>query len=87
LTRSYELDNQITESRVLDKAALMAGLSQISDAMVSIISTSGLSREAKEDLQRELAGIPIVLDDVATRQSKLPRNQNGQKDTGDEDDG
>jgi hypothetical protein len=87
LTRKYQLENQITESRVLDKAALMAGLSQISDAIVShIMARTELPRETREDILRDLSSIPLVLEDVASRQSKLPR-RNGQKDTGDEDDG
>jgi hypothetical protein len=78
LTRKYELENLITEGRVLDKDALMAGLSQVADAIVSRILASELSREAKEDVLRDLASVPVVLEDVASKQSRLPR-RNGQK--------
>ena len=73
------LENQITRGETLNKAALMQGFSAIADAMVHIISTSGLSREAQEDLQRELASIPMVVDSVAKRQSRLRRAKNGEK--------
>jgi len=79
LTRKYELANKVTEASLLDRGALMAGFAQVADAMVSIITTSGLTREEKENLQKELASIPIVVDGVAKRQSKLRRNGNGQK--------
>jgi hypothetical protein len=72
-TRKYQLENQITEASVLNKAALEAGFAQLADAMVHRIIASEVSREAKEDLLRDLAGIPIVLEYVAARQSKLPR--------------
>jgi hypothetical protein len=78
LTRRYELDNLITEGRVLDKAPLMAALSAIADAMVSRIMASGLSRNEKEDVLKELSSVPIALEEVTARQSRLPR-RNGQK--------
>jgi hypothetical protein len=79
LVRKYELENQITEANYLDRAELMKGFAQVADAMVSIISTSALSREEKENLQRELAGIPIICENVAHAQTRLPRKGNGQK--------
>jgi len=47
LTRKYELENSIVEASVLNKAALEAGFSQLTDAMVHRIAASELSREAK----------------------------------------
>jgi hypothetical protein len=72
-TERITLENQITRAEVLNRSALMAGFAQVADAMTSIISTSGLTRQEKENLQRELAGIPIIVDGVAKRQSKLRR--------------
>jgi hypothetical protein len=83
-TERITLENQITRAEVLNRAELMKGFSAVADAMVSIITRSALSREEKEDLQRELAGIPIVVEGVAKRQSKLARNGNGQKPEKDE---
>jgi hypothetical protein len=39
---------------------------------------SELSREAKEDLLRDLAGIPIVVENVAHKQSRFRGAKNGQ---------
>jgi hypothetical protein len=76
-TERIELENRITKGQVLDKVELMKGFAGIADAMVSIISTSGLSREAQEDLQRELASIPLTINDVARKQTRLRRAKNG----------
>jgi hypothetical protein len=56
----------------------MRGFAALADAVCSRIVASELSRDAKEDLLRELATIPIVVDNVAQRQSKLRRSKNGQ---------
>jgi hypothetical protein len=86
LTKRYRLENEITEANYLNRWALEGAFAQIAEAMVSIISRSGLSHQEKEDLQRELAGIPIAVEDVAASQSKLPRKRkgNGQKPEEDE---
>jgi len=73
MAERIELENQITRSQVVDKAMLMRGLSQIADAMVSRIRASSLSRDEQTDLLTELSSVPIVLEDVARRQSRLPR--------------
>jgi hypothetical protein len=78
LVRKYSLENQITEASLLDRAALMKGFSAVADAMVSIISTSGLTRDEKENLQRELAGVPIICENVARAQTRLRRSKSGQ---------
>jgi hypothetical protein len=74
------LENEITRGETLNRAELAKGFAAIADAMVSIITTSALSRTEQENLQRELASIPIVIDGVAKRQTRLrPRTKNGQK--------
>jgi hypothetical protein len=72
------LENQITRSEVFNKSELSKGFAALADAMTHIIKSSKLSREEQEDLQRELAGVPIVISNVARRQSKLHRAKNGQ---------
>jgi hypothetical protein len=80
LTRRYQLENEIMESHFLDRAALTKGFAQLADAMTSIILRSGLTREEKENLQRELAGVPIIYENVARSQTQLRRSKkNGQK--------
>jgi hypothetical protein len=80
LTKRYALDNAIVEASLLDRAGLSQGFAAVADAMVSIISTSGLSREEKEHLQRQLATIPVVCANVARSQTRLRRrSKNGEK--------
>jgi hypothetical protein len=81
LTRKYQLENAIVEASVLNKAALEAGFAQLADAMVHRIMASELDRSAKEDLLRDLSTIPIVLEGVAKRQTRL-RVKNGQTPNG-----
>jgi hypothetical protein len=71
------LENQITRGETLNRADLMKGLAQIADAMTYIISTSSLTREEQENLQKELAGVPVVLADTARKQSRLCRAEKG----------
>ena len=78
LVRKYQLENEITEASVLNRADLMKGLAGIADAMTSIISTSGLTTEEKENLLRELSSVPLILNTVARTQTKLRRSKNGQ---------
>jgi hypothetical protein len=68
------LENQITRSEVLNRAELTRVMSAIGDAMSSRIMASGLSRSEKEDILRDLATVPLVLQEVADRQTRLPRN-------------
>jgi len=84
--RKYQLENETTEANLLDRAALMAGFAQVADAMVHRIMASELSREAKEDLLRDLAGIPIVVENVADKQSRYrgAKNRPAEEDRGKE---
>jgi hypothetical protein len=72
------LENKITRAEVLDRAELMKVFSAVADEMTYRIQTSGLTREEKSDLQLSLAGVPIGIDGVVKRQTKLPRRSNGQ---------
>jgi hypothetical protein len=57
----------------------MAGFAQLADALSDVImSDRNLSRESKEDFLRKLASWPVIVDNVAQRQSKLRRSKNGQ---------
>jgi hypothetical protein len=80
ITKRYQLENAITEGSYLDRKALTAAFSGIADAISSrIMSDHGLSREAKEDILRDLSSIPVVLASVARDQTRLPRG-NGEHD-------
>jgi hypothetical protein len=74
LAQKLELENAVTTGAVLDRRELMRGLTQIADAMsMRIMSCSELPRTAREDLLRELSSVPIVLQETADRQTRLPR--------------
>ena len=74
ITERYTLENQITRAEVLNRAELMKVMAAIADAFVSrVMSVQGLSRREKEDLLRDLSSWPLALEDVASRQSRLPR--------------
>ena len=73
LVRRYSLENQITEGSFLDRSELMKGLSAVADAMTSRILSANVDRSVKEDLLNDLAGVPLILENVAHAQSKLSR--------------
>jgi hypothetical protein len=77
LTKRYQLENEIMEATVLNRAELMKGLATVADAMVSRIMASELSRPAKEDLLQQLSSVPLTLKEVADKQSRLRRGGNG----------
>jgi hypothetical protein len=79
LVRRYRLENEATEGSLVNKEALAAGFAQLADAMVCRIMASGVPLETKEDLLRELSSIPIIISDVADKQTKRrPRRTNGE---------
>jgi hypothetical protein len=77
LRRKLELENSITTASVLNKDALMRGLSAIADAVVARITASGLSLEERQDILKDISSIPLSIAEVAARQSRLRVNGNG----------
>jgi hypothetical protein len=77
LVRKYRLENEITESAVVNKSEALKGLALIADEMTSIILRSALSQSEKEDLQRALSSVPVVCEDAARRMTRLRRNGSG----------
>jgi hypothetical protein len=72
LTKKYELENAITEGSFLDRAEIARGLSAVADAMVSRIMSAQLDRTVKEDLLNDLSTVPLILENTARSQSKVP---------------
>jgi hypothetical protein len=86
VAKRVELANAATVGSLVDKAALLRLFSQVADGMKSRIENSELSRDAQVDLLRELSSVPLGISDIATRQSKLPRDGKRAVDAdGDED--
>ena len=75
LTKRYQLENEITEATVVNRSELANGLAGIADAMTSRIMASELGRPAKEDLLAQLSSIPLTLQEVADKQTRLPRGK------------
>jgi hypothetical protein len=73
LAEKYQLENQITRSAYLDRTEMTRAFALIADAMRSRIMASPLDRSAKEDILREIAGIPLAIEEVARGQTRLPR--------------
>jgi len=77
LAEKYRLENEITRGEVLNKAALRAAFTELADAILNVVmSSTQLSREAREDIAKNLANWPLILEEVARAQSRLA-NQKG----------
>ena len=85
LTRKYSLENAMVEASVLNRAEIAKGLAAVADAMTSRIMSANVDRAVKEDLLKDLANCPLILDDVAARQTKLSRGNGRTNGNGEED--
>jgi hypothetical protein len=86
LAEKYRIENAILKGDHINRADLAKGLARIADAMVSRITASELSAEAKEDLLKELASLPLVLEEVVRGQSKLRKSKAATKEARDDSD-
>lgn len=64
---------------LLDRASIAYALAGIADAMTARIMSADVPRSVKEDLLSDPAGVPLILENVAHAQTKLPRNGNGSR--------
>jgi hypothetical protein len=78
VTEKLHIENAVSKGELLNKRELAKGLAAIADALIHRIRASELSRRAQDDLLADIAGIPLSLQEVADRQTRLPR-RNGQK--------
>jgi hypothetical protein len=79
LAEKYRLENEVVRAEVLRKSELTKALALVADAIVARITASDLSQSAKDDLLREIASIPLVLEEVAHGQTRLPGRPNGKR--------
>jgi hypothetical protein len=77
LARKLELENAIIVASVLNKDALTRAFGDLADSLAQAVMSSDLNRQGKEDFLRNLRGWPLVLENVAKSQTRLPRS-NGQ---------
>jgi hypothetical protein len=68
--RWYKLRNEAIEGRMLDRAALEEGLSASYSAIRLIIEGTHLSRRDKDDIYKQLAHCPVVVQQIADKQSR-----------------
>jgi hypothetical protein len=86
ITERITLDNEITRGEVLNRSELAKGFAAIADAIVSrVMAANELSRATKEDLLKDLSSIPVVIADVARKQSQFRDGKNRQVESADED--
>jgi len=86
LTKKYQIGNAVAEAGLLDRAALSAAFATLADGIVArIMSATELPREVREDVLRDIASWPLALDEVAHRQTRLPRRRNGARSDDDDD--
>ena len=78
------LENEFTRAEVLNRRELMGVLSRVADAVVSRVMSSSLERTIKEDILRDIASIPVALQETADKQTRLPRG-NGHRHNVDDD--
>jgi hypothetical protein len=82
LAEKYRLENAVLKGQLLDRSELERVFSELASAIVGIIQTSGLPRESQEEIQRNLAGIPLIIQDQARRQRRGLSTKGGQASSG-----
>jgi len=86
ITKKYSLENAVTVGSLLNRDALAQGLAAIADAITSrIMVAQELSRATKEDVLKDLSSIPVVIADVARKQSRFRDGKNRRVESADED--
>jgi hypothetical protein len=76
ITERITLENEITRGEVLNRAELSRVFTMIAEAMSSrIMSYDALPRAAREDILKDLSSWPLGLEEVAHRQTRLPRGR------------
>ena len=73
LTKKYQIANAVAEAAFLNRAEIAKGLAAVADAMASRIMASDVDRKVKEDLLVDLATVPLILENTARAQTRLPR--------------
>ena len=70
------IENEASRGELLNRRELARAFEQIANAMSTrIMSCTELPRTAREDLLRDLASVPLVLEETADRQSRVPRGK------------
>jgi hypothetical protein len=63
--RHKELETAILKGDYLNQTDLERTISQVAEGMLQIIKSSALSRQAQDDIRRQIAAIPVIIRDVA----------------------
>ena len=65
------LENQIIRSEYLKRSDVARGQAMIADAIGSRIMAADIPRSVKEEVLKDLAALPLILEEVAHAQSRL----------------
>jgi hypothetical protein len=68
---NWALKNAILRGELLNRSDVMAALEPLFSAIAQIINASALSKKDKDDLLSNIATYPIVVEQVAIKQSAL----------------
>jgi len=64
------LANAVSRGELLPRGEPARTFAEVVDAIVCVIRNSGLSRFDQEQIQKNLASIPLIIEDAARRQDK-----------------
>jgi|SRR6516165_286581 len=78
LARKLEHANAATTGSMLDRSALSAAFAQLADALQQVVASSNLDRRSQEDFLRNLSSWPIILQETAAAQTRLPSGADSQ---------
>jgi hypothetical protein len=68
--RWYHLRNEMTEGRLVNRDVLLAGLEASYNAVLNVVKGSNLAKRDQDDILKALAQCPVVVQQVADKQSK-----------------
>ena len=69
------LENQIVRAETLNRTELERALTELADALVGVVKNSNLDRRSQEDFLHNLASWPVLLQETAAAQSRLPNGK------------
>ena len=79
-TAKTEVETSILKGDYVSRIELENVLGQVADGILQIVKASKLSLEEQNDLRRQLAGIPVLIRNVARRQTRATsRNGDGSR--------
>jgi hypothetical protein len=86
MTEKLRIENMVSRAELLNRQELAESFSQVADAIKSrIMSCSEMPLTVRQDILTELSSIPVVIADVARKQSRFRDGKNRPVESADED--